>query len=52
VSKVSVTSAVPAPAMATKKKQWGGQCDAILEGAQLGESLNDEQRAYISKNCQ
>jgi hypothetical protein len=47
-----VPAAVPAPAVDTKKKQWGGQCEAILEGAQLGESLNDEQRAYISKNCQ
>jgi hypothetical protein len=48
----TVPAAVAAPAADTKKKQWGGQCQAILEGAQLGESLNDEQRAYISKNCQ
>jgi hypothetical protein len=44
--------ATPAAAAPAKKKPWGGQCQAILEGAQLGESLNDEQRAYISKNCQ
>ena len=45
--------AATAPAAAEpKKKPWGGQCEAILESAQLGESLSEEQRAYISKNCQ
>ena len=48
----AASAPLPAPAVETKKKQWGGQCSAILESAQLGESLNDEQRAYISKNCQ
>jgi Caspase domain len=48
----ATSNAVPAAASPTKKKPWGGQCTAILESAQLGESLNDEQRAYISKNCQ
>jgi hypothetical protein len=48
----ATSNAVPAAAAPAKKKPWGGQCQAILEGAQLGESLNDEQRAYISKNCQ
>jgi hypothetical protein len=53
-SAVSTAASVPPPpaAVGAKKKPWGGQCEAILEGAQLGESLNDEQRAYISKNCQ
>jgi hypothetical protein len=50
-SKAAPAAAAPAAAE-PKKKQWGGQCEAILESAQLGESLNDEQRAYISKNCQ
>jgi hypothetical protein len=50
-SKPAPAAAAPAAAE-PKKKQWGGQCEAILESAQLGESLNDEQRAYISKNCQ
>jgi hypothetical protein len=50
---VQSAASKPAPAAAEpKKKQWGGQCESILESAQLGESLNDEQRAYISKNCQ
>jgi hypothetical protein len=52
----AASRAAPAPlspaVVEAKKKQWGGQCSAILESAQLGESLNDEQRAYISKNCQ
>jgi hypothetical protein len=48
----ATSNAVPAAAAPAKKKPWGGQCQAILESAQLGESLNDEQRAYISKNCQ
>jgi hypothetical protein len=53
VSKAAPAAAAAAPAAAeTKKKPWGSQCEAILESAQLGESLNDEQRAYISKNCQ
>jgi hypothetical protein len=51
VSKAAPAAAPPA-AVETKKKPWGSQCEAILESAQLGESLNDEQRAYISKNCQ
>jgi hypothetical protein len=45
-------AALPPAAVTTKNKSWGAQCNAILEGAQLGESLNDEQRAYITKNCQ
>ena len=51
VPKPVPAAAAPA-AVESKKKQWGAQCDAILENTQLGESLNDEQRAYISKNCQ
>ncbi len=49
---IAAPAAATPAAAAAKKKPWGGQCTAILESAQLGESLNDEQRAYISKNCQ
>jgi hypothetical protein len=51
-SSKAAPAAAPPAAAETKKKPWGSQCEAILESAQLGESLNDEQRAYISKNCQ
>jgi hypothetical protein len=43
-----VTNPVPA----ATKKQRGARCDSILESAQLGEALNEEQRAYIRENCQ
>jgi hypothetical protein len=47
-----IATPVPTSVPAVSKKPWGGRCESILEGAQLGESLNDEQRAYVSKNCQ
>jgi hypothetical protein len=40
------------PAPVTTRKQWGARCEAILEGAQLGQPLNNEDRAYVRENCQ
>jgi hypothetical protein len=51
--KAAATAApVTTPIPALTKKQWGARCEAILEGAQLGEPLNDEQRAYVRDKCQ
>jgi hypothetical protein len=48
--------AVPAPGVspvpAVTRKQRGERCDTILENAQLGESLSDEDRTYIREKCQ
>jgi len=33
------------------KKQRGERCDAILDSAQLGESLSEEDRAYMREKC-
>jgi hypothetical protein len=46
-----VTNTVPATVPAAARKQWGARCNSILESAQLGESLNDEERAYVKENC-
>lgn len=49
-----VANSVPAltnPAV-TKKKQWGERCDTLMESSQLGETLNEEERAYIREKCQ
>jgi Caspase domain len=46
-----VTSTVPATVPGPARKQWGPRCNSILESAQLGESLNDEERAYVRENC-
>jgi uncharacterized caspase-like protein len=43
---------VTTPVPAAPKKQRGTRCDSILESAQLGETLNEEQRAYVRQNCQ
>ena len=43
---------VTTPVPAAPKKQWGTRCDSILDSAQLGETLNEEQRAYVRQNCQ
>ena len=40
------------PVPTTTRKAWGPRCEAILEGAQLGQPLNDEERAYVRENCQ
>src|SRR3984957_10374966 len=42
---------VTTPVPAVPKKQWGTRCDSILDSAQLGETLNEEQRAYVRQNC-
>jgi hypothetical protein len=42
------TEAAPA---ATKKLR-GARCDTILESAQLGENINEEDRAYVREKCQ
>ena len=34
------------------KKPPDGRCESILQRAQLGETLNDEDRAYIKERCQ
>ncbi len=41
----------PAPASAPAGKPRGERCDTILENAQLGESLSDEDRAYMREKC-
>jgi len=50
------TAAPASPALsqlpAVTRKQRGERCDAILENAQLGESLSDEDRQYIRERCQ
>ncbi|HEY4973603.1 MAG TPA: caspase family protein, partial [Steroidobacteraceae bacterium] len=49
---------VAAPPVATEaapaltKKQRGARCDTILESAQLGENINEEDRAYVREKCQ
>jgi Caspase domain len=43
-----VTSPVPA----VTRKPRGARCDAILERAQLGETLNEEERRYVREKCQ
>jgi len=43
---------VTTPVPAAPKKQRGTRCDSIVESAQLGETLNEEQRAYVRQNCQ
>jgi hypothetical protein len=48
---VSATARSPVSA-ATAPKKWGARCDSILESAQLGENLNEEDRAYVREKCQ
>ena len=45
----SVTNSIPA---VTKKKPWGDRCDTLMESAQVGETLNEEERAYVREKCQ
>lgn len=49
-----VSNSVPAVTnpVVTKKKQWGERCDTLMESAQVGETLNEEERAYIREKCQ
>jgi serine/threonine protein kinase len=42
----------PSPRAAVIKKQTGQRCESIQEHTQLGESLNDEDRAYFRENCE
>jgi hypothetical protein len=42
---------VTGPVPAVSKKQRGERCDAILDSAQLGESLSEEDRAYMREKC-
>jgi hypothetical protein len=46
-----VSAAVGKPGAAALK-QWGARCDSILESAQLGDSLNEQDRAYVKEKCQ
>jgi Caspase domain len=39
-------------APAAAKKPRGARCDTILESAQLGENINEEDRAYVREKCQ
>ena len=45
--------AAPAAAAvpAAPRKGAGGRCDSIQERAQLGDSLNEEERSYVRDNC-
>jgi len=49
---VSQVPAAASPVPAVSRKQRGERCDAILENAQLGESLSDDDRTYIREKCQ
>jgi hypothetical protein len=49
VGATPVTSQAPA---ATTKKQRPARCDTILESAQLGETINEEDRRYVRERCQ
>jgi serine/threonine-protein kinase len=44
--------AQPKSAPAQAKKPGGARCNAILEQVQLGEALDDEERAYLKERCQ
>jgi hypothetical protein len=48
---ISATAGNAAGAAAAPK-QWGARCDSILESAQLGATLNEEERAYVREKCQ
>jgi hypothetical protein len=48
----SVATPPPKPLPTVNRKQWGARCEAILEGAQVGQPLNDEEKAYVRENCQ
>jgi hypothetical protein len=52
VATSAATMPVQNPVPTTTRKAWGPRCEAILEGAQLGQPLNDEERAYVRENCQ
>jgi len=47
------TPPIPAPGTvaAVTKKPAGERCESILQRAQLGEALNDEERAYLVDKC-
>ena len=50
--KPGVTAPAAKQLQAVTKKASDPRCDSLQEHAQLGEKLNDEERAYFSKNCQ
>jgi Caspase domain len=45
-------SAAAASILPPAKKPPGKQCASILDRVQLGDTLNDEERAYIARECQ
>jgi uncharacterized caspase-like protein len=52
VPKAAATATpVATPVPAASRKQRGERCDAILENAQLGESLSEDDRAYVREKC-
>ena len=46
------TVATPATAAAATKKSQGERCELILQRIQLGETPNEEERAYLKDRCQ
>ena len=48
----AATTPAASPMPAVISKQRGERCDTILENAQLGESLSDDDRTYIREKCQ
>jgi serine/threonine protein kinase len=50
--KTAVTAPAAPQLQAVTKKTLDPRCESLQEHAQLGEKLNDEERAYFSKNCQ
>ncbi len=52
VATPAVMTPVQSPVPAATKKPWGTRCETILESAQVGVPLNDEERAYVRENCQ
>jgi serine/threonine protein kinase len=39
------------PASPPSKRSLGSRCDSILERSLLGETLNEDDKAYLDKNC-
>ena len=52
VPATATATPVTSPVPAVSRKQSGERCDAILENAQLGESLSEDDRAYMREKCQ
>lgn len=47
-----VKLAAPLPLAAPASKPTDARCESILQRAQLGETLDDKDRAYIKERCQ